>query len=145
LAKYERTIEINAEPSAVWLVIADVERWPEWTPSILSVVRIAPGPFGLDSTARVRPRGFRESVLHVTEFSPGRSFTWEGSGGPGLRIVMSHVVAPADSGSRVTLTVAAAGPAALLVGWLVARMSKRNVDIEAESLKRRIEETVRGA
>ena len=138
---YERTIQIDAPLAAVWAVLADVERWPEWTPSILSVVRKEPGPLGLASTAKVKPKGFPESLLRVTEFSPGRSFMWEGSGGPGLRVILAHAVEPAaDRGSRVTLTISAAGPLAPFAGWLVARMSKRNVDTEAESLKRRVEQ-----
>jgi carbon monoxide dehydrogenase subunit G len=143
MAKYERTVQIGAPPAAVWAVIADVERWPEWTPSILSVARKEPGPLGLASTASVRSKGFRESALRVTEFSPGCSFTWVGSGGPGLRVVLAHAVEPIGGGSRVTLTVSAAGPSAPLVGWLVARMSKRNVDTEAESLKQRVEQLAR--
>jgi carbon monoxide dehydrogenase subunit G len=143
MAAYERTIQIDAPPSAVWTVIADVERWPEWTPSILSVVRNEPGPFGLASTARVKPKGFPESVMRVTEFSSERSFTWEGTGGPGLRVAANHVIEPAAGGSRVTLSITPAGPAAPFVGWLVARMSKRNVDTEARSLKRRVEQLAR--
>ena len=87
----------------------------------------------------MKPKGFPESVLTVTEFSAGRSFVWEGRGGVGLRIIASHVIEPADGGSRVTLSIIPAGLAAPFVGWLAARMSRSNVDTEAESLKRRAE------
>lgn len=139
MARYDRVVQIAAPPAVVWSVLEDVEKWPQWTPSILSVVRESAGAFGLGSTAKVKPKGFPESVLTVTEFSPGRSFTREGKGGAGPRAILSHVIEPADGGSRVTLSMIPAGPAALLVGWLAARMSKSNVGTEAESLKRRAE------
>lgn len=145
MARYERVVQIAAPPATVWSVLEDVERWPEWTPSILSVVRQEATAFGLDSTANVRPKGFPESLLRVTEFSPGRSFTWEGSGGPGLRVILPHVIELDGDASRVTLSVTAAGPAAPFLGWLVARMARRNIKTEAESLKRRAEQIARGA
>ena len=37
MARWERSIEIEATPAHVWGVMADVSRWPEWTDSILSV------------------------------------------------------------------------------------------------------------
>lgn len=139
MAGYKRSVQIDAPPAVVWSALEDVERWPDWTPSIESVARQETRTFGVGSTAKVKAKGFSESVLRVTEHTNGRSFTWEGPGGPGLRIVMAHVVEPADGGSRVTLSVIPAGPSALVVGWLVGRMSKANVDTEAESLKRRAE------
>ena len=103
------------------------------------------GAFGLDSTAKVKSKGFPKSLLKVTEFSPGRSFVWEGTGGIAMRVLMSHVVEPADGGSRVTLSIIPTGPAATLMGWLVVRMSKANVNIEAESLKQRAEAVAAGS
>jgi carbon monoxide dehydrogenase subunit G len=139
MARYDRSIHIDAPPTVVWSVISDVEKWPDWTPTILTVVRQQQGDFGLGSTAKVHPKGFPDALLTVTEFTPGRSFTWEGKGGVGMTVQLAHIVEPDGDGSRVTLSVIPGGPAAPFFGWLAARMSKKNVDIEAESLKTRSE------
>lgn len=138
MAGYVRTIDIAATPDAVWSVLGDVEKWPQWTPSILKVERLEQGSFAIGSTARVKAKGFPEAPLTVTELTPGRSFTWEGKSA-GLRTVMSHTIEPVSGGSRVTLSVIPAGPLAMLVGWYMARAAKPNVDTEAESLKRHVE------
>jgi len=141
MARYERTIDIAATPDAVWSVLCDVEKWPQWTPSILEVERLEQGTFAIGSTARVKPKGFPEAALTVTELTPGRSFTWEGKSA-GLRTIMKHVIVPVEGGARVTLSIIPEGPVAMLVGWFVARAARPNVDTEAESLKRRVEKDV---
>ena len=145
MAGFERVIEIDAPPATVWSVVENVDTWPSWTPTILSVVRQEAGAFGLGSTAKVHAKGFPENVLRVTEFTPGRSFTWEGPGGIGMRVVMGHAVEASGSGSLVTLTVTPAGPSAVFMGWLVGRLAKKNVNIEAESLKKRAESIARSS
>jgi carbon monoxide dehydrogenase subunit G len=48
MARYKRTVQINAAPAIVWFVLADIERWPEWTPSILKIIREGDGSFGVE-------------------------------------------------------------------------------------------------
>ena len=145
MARYERSVQIDAPPSTVWSVLADVDKWPEWTPTILSVVRQETSAFGLGSTAKVKAKGFPEGVLRVTEFSPGQSFTWEGSSGPGFRVLLGHAVEAVGGGARATLSVTAAGPSAIFLGWLAVRLSKPNINTEVASLKVRAEQIARGA
>jgi carbon monoxide dehydrogenase subunit G len=41
--RYETQVAIHATPEAVWAVLAEVERWPEWTPSMTLVRRLERG------------------------------------------------------------------------------------------------------
>jgi hypothetical protein len=77
----------------------------------------------------------------VVEYDEGRSFTWETSMLPGLRVSGGHAIEPEDSGTRVTLSLRASGPAWALFGWALARTFRQNVEREAAGLKVYCEET----
>ena len=57
------SIDVAASPERVWEVLADVEKWPEWTDSVTSVKRLDDGQlvvpqrpdFHVSSTIRSRP------------------------------------------------------------------------------------------
>jgi len=71
----ERVI-INASPAAIWQVLADVERWPTWTPTVLEVEPLTSNGHkaGLKVGARyrvVQPK-LRPAVYEVTECAPTR-------------------------------------------------------------------------
>jgi len=74
--KYEVTEEIDADPSDVWAVLADVEHWPDWCPTMSSVRRLDDGPFGVGSAAEVHQPKLPRTIWRVTEFEPGRRFEW---------------------------------------------------------------------
>jgi uncharacterized membrane protein len=149
VVEYERTIRIQAPADVVWQVMTDVERWHTWTASITSIEITEPGaappgsPLGLGGAATVRQPGFPKATWTVTDWLPGRSFTWE-SPAPGLRSVGVHSVEPVGDGtSTATLTIRQTGPLAPLMGLLFGRRSRRYVDLEAAGLKARSEELAR--
>lgn len=51
----------------------------------------------------------------------------------------THVIEPQGNGSKVTLIVALSGIVATLFGPMIAGQSRKNVEMEAEGLKRRAE------
>jgi hypothetical protein len=82
------------------------------------------------------------NVWTVTELTPNRSFSWE-TNSSGVKGIATHIIEPAGNGSKVTLTVALSGIVAILFGW-IGPESRKNVDMEAEGLKRRSEAATAG-
>jgi uncharacterized membrane protein len=137
--KIEQVIEIAAPQDQVWAVMADVERWPEWTPSVKSVERLDKGLLRVGSRARIRQPRLPVAVWTVTVLEPGHFFEWR-SPAPGLLSVGGHRVdAAGDGASRVTLSITWSGVLAPVIGLLFGKLSRRYVEMEARGLKRRCE------
>lgn len=140
MASIEQEFHVEAPPAAVWRVMADVERWPEWTPSMKRVKRLEDGPLAGGSRARLRIAGsLVESTWTVTSFEAERSFTWESNVMPGVVTVTDHELTPADGGTRVVLRVTFKGPLAPVAAAMLMPVSRRNVRLEGEGLKRTAE------
>ncbi|HEY8550137.1 MAG TPA: SRPBCC family protein [Vicinamibacterales bacterium] len=142
--KFERTIHIAAPADVVWSVIADVERWHEWTPSVRSIRLLDRGGLRIGSRAIVRQPRLAPALWKVTAIEPGREFTWR-SGLPGIRVDARHAVIPIDDGSRATLSVEFGGIGGRLMARLLRELNARYLALEAEGLKRRSEERARAA
>jgi carbon monoxide dehydrogenase subunit G len=135
---YSVSVQVDAPPEQVWPVMSDVERWHEWTPTIISVRRTNAGPFRIGARAHIRQPKLPPADWVVTALEEGRSFDWE-SRAPGVRVLGRHRVDPAGSGSRVTLSIQYSGPVGNLLGRLIGGLSRRYIALEADGLKRRVE------
>ena len=137
---FATTRDIEAPAAQVWAVISDVERWPEWTPTVTSVRRLDDGPFGVGSRVEIRQPKLPKAQWTVTELEEGRSFTWEATG-PGMRSIARHEVTPRDDGASITLSVEQLGPMGAVAAVVWRGITQRYVETEAESLDRRVHET----
>jgi hypothetical protein len=137
------TVEIEASPERVWEVLADVERWSEWTETVTWVRRLDDGPLRSGSRARINQPRIPETEYVVTELEPGRSFTWVATG-PGVTTTARHVVgALPGGGTRVRLAVEQAGLLGVVMGRFYRGMTDRYLANEAAGLKARCEEVRR--
>lgn len=125
---------ISAPIDSVWAILADVEHWPDWTASIRSVQPLDAGPIGIGARFRVRQPQTPIAIWEVTDFAPGRSFTWS-TGRPGVRIVAGHELRQSGSDTRVALTLDITGALAWLVGALSGRRIRRMVQMETDGLR----------
>jgi len=135
---YSVNVQIDAPPEQVWVVMSDVERWHEWTPTITSVRRTNAGPFRIGARARVHQPKLPPADWVVTALEEGRAFDWE-SRAPGVRVLGCHRVDPLPAGSRVTLSIQYSGPIGTLLGRMIGGISRRYIALEADGLKRRVE------
>ena len=83
MREFSANVDIAATPERVWQVLAEVERWPEWTPSVLSVERLNAAPLGAGSQVRIQQPKLRPAVWTITRWEPTKQFVWVSSS-PGL-------------------------------------------------------------
>jgi uncharacterized membrane protein len=132
------SIDIAASPDRVWSIMSDVERWPEWTPSVTSVKRLDDGPLAVGRRASIRQPKLLPATWQVIALEPGRSFTWT-TRAPGVLVTANHGVVPIAGGARATLAIAYTGPLGPLLAWLTRGINDRYLGLEAAGLKRRSE------
>jgi len=139
MRRFETSLDLAVSPARVWAVMGDIERWPEWTPSITSVQRLDDGSVGVGSRARVKQPKLPASVFEVTVWNPERGFDWV-TRSPGLQGLGRHAIEPIANGSRVTLSVTFSGPLSPLAAFVLGGLTERYIRLEAEGLKRRVQQ-----
>ena len=139
MREFSITVSIAASAERIWRVMEDVERWPEWTSSILSVERLTGPTLGVGAPVRIRQPQMRPAIWTVTQWQPGKMFVWV-SKVPGLKAVAEHIISPEGAGCSVTLRVRYEGVLSPIIGVLLGTMTNRYLGFKAEGLKRRSEE-----
>jgi uncharacterized protein YndB with AHSA1/START domain len=140
--RVEHSMDIDAPPELVWQVTEDVEQWPEWTPTVTSVVRLSAEPFGLGSVARIKQPAQPEAEWVVTEFETGRRFAWE-SRRKGLHFIGTHEVSANGTGTKNLLRVEARGALAVLLWPILKVATRRALVAENKGLKKIAEQIAR--
>jgi uncharacterized protein YndB with AHSA1/START domain len=136
---FETSIDIDAPRERVWEVLADVERWPEWTASMRNLRYVGGDRLAVGSRVRIKQPRLPAVIWEVTEVAPRESFSWTAKGA-GITTVATHRLTPRlPGGVTVSLGIRQRGALARLVGLLTAGMTRRYVRMEADGLKRRSE------
>ncbi|HSH44495.1 MAG TPA: SRPBCC family protein [Longimicrobiales bacterium] len=136
--KVEDRVYVEAPAGVVWRVTVDVERWPDWTPTVRSVARVDEGELGVGSVARIEQPGQPESEWVVRELEAGKRFVWE-TRRRGLRMVATHELSPRGRGTANLLRLDASGPVAVLLWPVLGVLMRRALTRENAGLKRHCE------
>lgn len=127
---------IPTDPQTLWNLVGDLDRWDLMLPTIDEVTRLGPtGPIAVGTRFRVRQPGLIAAEWVVTDWSPGRGFTWEANA-MGVRTTATHVLTAEGAATRLALGIGWAGPAGWLVRGLVSRRARSYLDQEAEGFAR---------
>jgi hypothetical protein len=153
----ERVI-VHASPAAIWQVLSDVERWPSWTPTVLSVEPLTveplrvqpPGSNGHNAASnghglkvgaryRVTQPKLRPAVYEVTECAPHQAFTWIQKA-PGATLIADHRLTASDgSGTEVELSFSTEGLFGSILGGIYSKRIADSIRTEARALKQHCE------
>ena len=136
----EDSIEIAAPAPLVWDVFTDVERWPQWTASVTSLVALDGPGLAVGKRFAIKQPGMAKLVWKVTEIDPGSSWTWV-QRSPGVLVSARHdVIAQPGDRTLVRQHLDQRGWLGALVGRLMVKKTKRFLELEAQGLKTRSEE-----
>ena len=131
--KVEQDIEIARPPAEVSAVVADLERAPEWQPSLVRV--------DVERGVEVRRIAAqeREATFEVTRNEPPRLFEIVSNAGP-IRAWATFELEPVDGGTRVDLTlVLELGGAVRFAGRMIRGRAEQEALENLERLKRILE------
>jgi uncharacterized membrane protein len=136
----EESIEIDAPVQVVWQVFSDVERWPEWTESVTSLVGQDGSDLAVGKRFSIKQPGMSKLTWKVTDIDPGLSWTWV-QRAPGARAIARHdVIAQPDGRTMVRQQLEQRGILGALVARLMITKTKRFLELEAQGLKTRAEQ-----
>lgn len=125
------SVDLPAPAAAVWTVIADYRRDPEWREG----VRITVDPAGLVTdgsitTEQLRMMGsWHTTTARICDIEQGRSFRFLSDDGS---VDGTRTVEPIDDGSRLTVRLRVTPPRGLawlapVLGWLFRRRVQRDL------------------
>jgi uncharacterized protein YndB with AHSA1/START domain len=127
-----------ARPDTVWQVLADVEHWSHWTPTIQQIEPLDAGGLRTGARYRVVQPGLQPAVYEVTACTPDQVFTWVYRL-PGGEMIADHRIATRNGQTEVELSFRSKGIMADVVSMLLSRKIRQLVATEASSLKRKCE------
>jgi carbon monoxide dehydrogenase subunit G len=133
--RYEETTLIDAPVETIWRLTTDIDGWAAFMPTVQRLDRLDDGPLRVGSTARVKQPGQSAAVWTVSRLDPMREFTWE-TRRPGLRMTGRHLLEPSGTGTRNTLVLETAGPAAGLFAALFGGLMRKSIHREAAAFAR---------
>jgi carbon monoxide dehydrogenase subunit G len=133
------TFVTSASPEVVWSVLADVEHWRDWTPTVIEIKALNGTGLKVGAKYRVVQPKLRPATYEVTECVPSRRFTWVQRFAGGAMIA-DHRIAPADGATKVELSFTSQGLLANIIGNLFSRMIRDYVAAEAKGLKKRCDD-----
>ena len=136
--EYTNIIHIDAPIERVWQILSDLERWPLWTPTVLSVRRLDDQTQPVGRRYRLHQPRLGRADWIVTDWIRQIGFVWVCKR-PGILLVAEHKLRPEGNGCAVQLLLKVSGLLAPLVVRYAASIINEYLRLEAAGLQRRSE------
>lgn len=127
-----------ASSEMVWRILADVEHWKDWTPTVLEVKPLTAERLRVGARYRVTQPGLRPAVYEVTDWTPNNGFTWI-QRLPGGELRASHRIEIRDGMTEVEHSYSSKGLSANIAMMLFSKKIRESVAAEAQALKQKCE------
>src|ERR1700744_4506389 len=98
----------SASAEMVWRILADIEHWKDWTPTVLEITPLTDEGLRVGARYRVVQPGLQPGGYEVTDCTPNVAFTWvqKRLGG---ELVTDHNMAAKDGATQVELSFSSSG------------------------------------
>jgi hypothetical protein len=116
--KFSHTIKTSASAAKIWQIWTDVERWSVWDTE-LHAARLD-APFELGAVGKLTPKRGSVSTFKISQFSPGKSYTFTIEL-PLCRLNVQRYLSDRADGVYFTHEVAFQGLFAFIFGLLLGR------------------------
>lgn len=137
--RFEKSIDIDAPQQRVWDVLSDLEAWPQRIETVASVELLTPAPIGNGSRVRLKQPKLPEGTWEVTVWDAPTYFEWTQKAGGATSVAGHRVEALGEGLARLTLTVDMRGFLIPIVALFYRKLTNRDMDLEAEGMKRAAE------
>ncbi|MGH2428449.1 MAG: SRPBCC family protein [Candidatus Limnocylindria bacterium] len=147
MARVRSQIDLAASPEAVFALLTDLDRLPEWATIVVDSREASTRPLTLGCTFRqtVRVMGQElDTEWQVTELEPGRRLAYEASAALGGRLVMTQTITPRAAGSSVQLEADYDLPGGFLGDLLDLAVVEAKNEREAERSLQNLKELLDG-
>ncbi|MCE9626632.1 MAG: SRPBCC family protein [Candidatus Eisenbacteria bacterium] len=136
---FTASVMIAAPIERAWAVLADLERWSGWTPTVTRVTPLDGGAPREGARYRVEQPKLAPAVYTITSWRAPHAFTWV-MRSPGIEGVADHTLTVLDGGGcRLELRVEFRGLLAGLVAAMAGTLTQQYIETEASSLKSKAE------
>lgn len=127
-------VSIAASMAQVWPVLADIEQWPSWSPSVVSAVSVVPESDDEQTAYRIDQPPLPHALWTVTDWRHERGFTWQTQGASSLMTMAFHLE-PSPVGSHVSVDVQWSGAMAWMGRAAYGPVTIRYADTHLRALK----------
>ncbi len=132
MGKIEKTVHFDAAPEKVWGVVSDPSRFGDWLGMHKSWKGEVPAEFtkGSQVTAVVSLLNMPNTITWtVDEYEPPKSVRLSGTGMAGVQVAIALDVAPADSGTDMSITAEFEGQMIVgAIGQAVEKAGNQELD-----------------
>ncbi len=138
--KYQivKSIEIKADPTIIFGVLADVESWNSWTKSITTISFVKNSQFKLGGKVKMKQPKFLPAVWTISELTPNKSFEWKKKS-LAVTLTAHHSVIRINGSTYLELKMSYEGFLAGIVYRISSRITSEYLTMEISDLKNKCE------
>ncbi len=138
-----QSIELDAEPTAVFDVAADVSRYPDWANGVRQVEVLEEDENGRPLRAAFVLEGFVKEIAYelVYEYDPPNRISWVADPSPDIEMLEgSYTFTPTGEGATEVVYAFRVAPRFKMPGFIRRQAEKQIVTTALRGLRKRVQE-----